>query len=120
MENQERDAGSIERETSEARKHVKEGHHLTIMIFKKAGTLRTITISSRLLLGAAVFLGLYIVGTIFITNAYFDAYRITEEQETDIAALTEALSKTRLELKKSKRHLGLLQAYLQEKKEQTP
>lgn len=111
---------SIGREKSKAKEHSKEGDLLTIMIFKKAGTLRTIKLSSRLLLGASVFLLLYIVATIFLTNAYFDASRTTKMQASEIAALTGELSNARRELEGSRRRFALLEEYLSEEKEQTP
>jgi len=120
MEDQKRDMGSTEKKTNEVKESPASDKYLTIMIFKKAGNLRTIKISSRLLLGAAVFLFLYIIGTIVLTNAYFELSRTTKMQQNDIATLNGELSKTRLALKKSKRHFALLQEYLQEEKEQTP
>jgi hypothetical protein len=118
MEDQERDMGSIEKE--EVKERSQGDDLLTIMIFKKAGKLRTIKMSSRLLLGASAFLFFYIVATIFLTNAYFDAHRTTKIQASDIAALTGELANTRRALERSRRHFALLEGYLQEEKEQTP
>ncbi len=112
--------GSIERERSEVKGRSKGKDRLTIMIFKRVGKVRTIKISPRLLLGASLFLLLYIVATIFLTNAYFGASRTTKMQASNIATLTGELAKTREALERSRQHIALLDEYLKEEKGQTP
>jgi hypothetical protein len=120
MEDQERNMGSVERESNEVKERSKDDDRLTVMIFKRSGTVRTIKISTRLLLGASLFLLCYIVATIFLTNAYFSASRSTKMRASDIATLTGELAKTRDALKRSRQHIVLLDEYLKEKKGQTP
>ena len=72
---------------------------LTIMIFKELGKVRTFKISSRLILWASVFFIFYVVATIFLTNKYFDIYRINRMQADKIAELRRELIKTTKSLK---------------------
>ena len=120
MEDQGRDMDSVEREKSEVKGRSKDNDRLTIMIFKRVGKVRTIKISPRLLLGACLFLLLYIVATIFLTNAYFGASRTTKMQASTIATLAGELENKREALEKSRQHIALLSEYLKEEKEQTP
>jgi uncharacterized coiled-coil protein SlyX len=120
MEDQDREMGSIKSETGEVKERSKGKDRLTIMIFRKVGKVRTIKVSPRLLLCASIFFLIYIVATIFLTNAFFDAYRTTKMQAKKIAKLTEELAETREALKRSKQHIALLNEYLREEKEQTP
>jgi uncharacterized coiled-coil protein SlyX len=120
MEDQERDMGTVERKRGEIKGRSKGDDLLTIMIFKKAGKVRTMKVSPRFLLGAFLFLLVYIVATIIATNAYFDASRVTKMQMSNIATLSGELAKTREVLERSRQHIALLNEYLKEEKEQTP
>lgn len=120
MEDQERDVGSIERQKTEVKGRSKGDDRLTIMILKRVGKVRTVKVSLRLLMGASLFLFIYIVVTIFLTNAYFSAARTTTMQADTIAALTGELAKTRKALERSRQHIVLLSEHLKEGKEQTP
>lgn len=120
MEDQGRDMGPSERKSSEVRGRSKGKDRLTIMIFKRVGKVRTVKLSSRILLGAFVFFLFYIVATIFLTNAYFSASRKTTMQASKMAKLTGELAETREALERSKQHIVLLEEYLKDEKEQTP
>ncbi len=120
MENQDRNMGSIKQKKSKIKRRPKSKERLTIMIFRKVGKVRTIRISSHLILWAFLFFLFYIVGTIFLTNAYFDVYRTNKMQAEKIARLTSELTKTRKSLERSKQHIALLDEYIREDQEQTP
>jgi uncharacterized coiled-coil protein SlyX len=120
MEDQERDVGAVERQKSKVKGRSKGDDRLTIMILKRAGKVRTVKASLRLLMGASLFLLIYIVVTIFLTNAYFSAARTTTMQADTIAALTGELAKTQETLERSRQYIVLLSDYLKEGKEQTP
>jgi hypothetical protein len=111
---------SAEKGKSEAKEIFKGDDRLTIMIFQRAGKLRTVKVSPRFLLGASAFLFLYIVVTIFLTNAYFSTSRRTKLQEETIASLTGELGKKGEALERLRQHSSLLEEYLKEGKEQTP
>jgi uncharacterized coiled-coil protein SlyX len=119
MEHQEQDMDSLSKGRGEVTGSFKSDDRLTIMIFKGAGKVRTVKISPRFLLGVSLFLLLYIVATIFLTNAFFSASRTTKIQERTIATLTGELAKKREALEKSRQHSALLEEYLKDEKEQT-
>jgi hypothetical protein len=121
MENQDRKMGDIKGERGEIKKKATKGNErLTIMIFKKVGKVRAFKVSPRFLLWALLFFLFYIVGTILMTNAYFDAYRTNRVQSKTITTLTSELAKTKKDLERSKQHIALLDEYIGEDKELTP
>ena len=87
---------------------------LTIMIFKKVGKARTFEISSRLILWASLYFIFYIVATIFLTNKYFDIYRVNRIRAKEIAELRQELIETTKSLERSKQHITLLDDYIRE------
>jgi len=119
MENPERDMGPG-RKKEKIRRHPKKKERLTIIIFKKVGKVRTFKISSRLILLASLFFLFYIMATIFLTNAYFDIYRINKIQADRIDELSRELIKTTKNLERSKQHIALLDDYIKEEKAQSP
>jgi hypothetical protein len=120
MENQDGKMGAIKGEKGKIRKAAKADERLTIMIFKKVGKVRAFNVSPRLLLGSLLFFLFYIVGTILMTNAYFDAYRTNRVGSKTIDTLTSELAKTKKDLERSKQHIALLDEYIGEDKELTP
>jgi len=120
MEHQERDMGSSEKGKRKVKGRFKGDDRLTIMILKRVGKVRTVKISPQFILGASLFLFLYIVATIFLTNAFFSASRTTKIQARTIATLTGELGKKREALERSRQHSALLEEYLKDEKEQTP
>lgn len=119
MENPERDMGPG-RKKEKIRRRPKKKERLTIIIFKKVGKVRTFKISSRLILLASLFFLFYIMATIFLTNAYFDIYRINKIQADRIDELSRELIKTTKNLERSKQHIALLDDYIKEEKAQSP
>ena len=93
---------------------------LTIMIFREVGRVRIFKISSRLILWASVFFIFYIVATVFLTNKYFDIYRIYRMQADKIAELRRELIKTTKSLDRSKQYIALLDDYIRQEKDQGP
>ena len=91
---------------------------LTIMIFKQVGKVREFTISSVLILCASLFLLFYVVATIYFTNKYFDTRRANRIQAAKIAKLSRELLKATQSLDRSKRHIALLEDYIDEGKAQ--
>lgn len=119
MENPERDMAPGRKGEEEIRRRSKNKERLSIMIFKKAGKVRTFKISSSLILLASLFLLFYIVATIFLTNAYFDIHRINKIQADKIDELSRELIKTTKNFERSKQHIALLDDYIREEKDQS-
>jgi len=120
MENQKRDVGPAKREKNKVMKTSKGEDRLTIMIFKGSGRVRTARISSRIVLWAFAFFLIYIIGTIFLSNSYFDIYRTNKNQAEIIAVLEREITKTKKSLKRAKEYIALYDEYLTEEKEQSP
>ena len=112
--------GSVNKIKNKKRNPSKNKERLTIMIFKKVGKVRTFKISLRFGILASLFLLLYIVGTILLTNAFFDLYRIDKIQLHEVAELSKELIKKTKSLEKSKQHIALLNDYIRDEKEQSP
>jgi len=91
---------------------------LTIMIFKQVGKVREFTISSVLILCASLFFLFYIVATVYFTNKYFDTRRANKVQADQIAKLSREVLKATQSLERSKRHIALLEDYIDEGKAQ--
>jgi hypothetical protein len=119
MEHQEQNMGSSSKGRGEVKASSGGDDRLTIMIYKRMGKVRTVKISPRFLLGASLFLLLYIVATIFFTNAFFSASRTTKIQAGTIAALTGKLAKKGEALERSRQHSAMLEEYLKDEKGQT-
>jgi hypothetical protein len=120
MEDQERDMGPLKKGEEEIRRRSKTKERLTIMIFKKAGMVRTFKVSPQLILWASLFFLFYIVATIFLTNAYFDIYRANKTQVDKIAELRRELIKTAKSPERSKQHIALLDDYITKAKDKSP
>lgn len=120
MDNTEGDMGPVRQGKKKIRGRSKNQGCLTIMIFKEVGKVRTSKISSRLILWASAFFIFYIVATIFLTNKYFDIYRINRMQADKIAELRRELIKTTKSLDRSKQHIALLGDVIREEKNQGP
>jgi len=118
MEDQERDMDPHRKGTDEIERRSQDRDFLTIMIFRELGKVRRFTISSRLLLCTSVFLLFYTVATIYFTNKYFDARRVQKMQADKIGNLTKKLVKTTRDLERSRRHVGLLDEYISESRDQ--
>ncbi|HUU41059.1 MAG TPA: hypothetical protein VMW42_08970 [Desulfatiglandales bacterium] len=111
---------SINKRKSKIKKRSKSKERLTIMVFKRVGDIRTFKVSSHFAIFASLFLLFYIVGTIFLTNAYFDVNRIHKIQSNKIAELSNELLKKTRSLEKSKQHIALLNDYIKDEKDQSP
>jgi uncharacterized coiled-coil protein SlyX len=120
MENPGRNMGSANKEKNKIKKSSKNKERLTIMIFKKVGKVRTFKISPGVGMLAFLFLLIYIAGTIFFTNAFFNLYRINKIQTHEISELNKKLAKKTKSLEKSKQHIALLNDYIKDEKEQSP
>ena len=121
MDNPEGDMGPVRKgKKKKMRGLSKNQGSLTIMIFREVGRVRIFKISSRLILWASVFFIFYIVATVFLTNKYFDIYRIYRMQADKIAELRRELIKTTKSLDRSKQYIALLDDYIREEKDQGP
>jgi len=120
MEDTERDKGLVRKGGKEIRRRSKSQERMTVMIFKRVGKVRTFKISSHLIFWAFLFFLFYIVATIFLTNEYFDIYRINKMQADKIDELRRELIKTTKSLERSKQRIALLDDYIRENKEQIP
>lgn len=120
MESAVRDKSLDRRRGKEIRGRSKGQERMTIMIFKNVGKVQTFKISSRLIFWASLFFLFYIVATIFLTNEYFDIYRINKMQAYKIDELRREIIKNTKILERSKQHIALLGDYIRENKEQIP
>jgi hypothetical protein len=120
MENQKRDVGSFKRKKSTVTKISKSEDRLTIMIFKGTGRVRSVKISPRIVLGAFLFFLFYIVGTIILSNSYFNIYRRNNNQAEKISELDREIITTKKSLERAQEHIALFNEYLSEEKEQSP
>jgi hypothetical protein len=107
MENQKRDVGPPERKKAKVMNASKGENRLTIMIFKGSGKVRTVRISSRIVLWASVFFLIYIIGTIFLSNSYLNIYRTNKNQVEIIAELEGEITKTKKSLRRAKEYIAL-------------
>ncbi len=117
MEDQDRDMGPHKEREKEISRPSKDKKLLTIMIFKEVGKVRRFVISSRLVLLASLFLLLYIVATIYITNKFFYIYGENKILADENAELSKELIKTKKSLERSEQHIALLDDYINEGKE---
>ena len=93
---------------------------LTIMIFKKVGSVKTFKISLHLIVWAALFFLFYILATIYMVNKYFDVSRSNKAQIKKIAHLQAELAGTQKGLERSRQHIALLGDYIKEKEGEEP
>jgi uncharacterized coiled-coil protein SlyX len=119
MEDSERDMAPGSRGKKELKGRSQRTEPLTIMVFKRSGTVWNGKVSSLLLLVAAVFFVCYIIATLFLTYEYFDLYRAGKERAAEMAELTEALATTQKSLERAEQQIALLGAYIREKREQS-
>ncbi len=115
MENQGRDVDPVMNGEKKITMRSSKKERLSIMIFKKAGKIRTFEISPLLLFCASLFLLLCIVATIILTNLFLDYYKKNKIQADRIAKLRRELSKTKKSLDRSEQHIALLDDYIKEK-----
>ena len=124
MENKERNMDPDREREEEIRRPSKHKERLTIMIFKKAGKVRTLEISSRLIFFASLFFLICIVAAIFFTNkylAYFYIYKTDKMQADKIAELSRELIKITKSLERSKQKIAFLNDYvIGEEKDKSP
>jgi hypothetical protein len=92
---------------------------LTIMILRRAGTVWTGRVSSRLLILAALFFVCYITVTLLLIYRYFDLRRIHQQHTAEKAELTKSLTTTHRELDRAEEQIALLTTYIREKREES-
>ena len=119
MEDSERNMASGSRGKKGLKGRSQRTEPLTIMVFKRSGTVWTGGVSSLLLLVAAVFFVCYIIATLFLTYEYFDLYRAGKEKAAERVKLTEALATTQKSLERAEQQVALLGAYIREKRKQS-
>jgi len=98
------------------RRSFKNQKRLTVMVFKNVGRVVTFKISPGILLFAALFLVFYIIATIFITNEYFDIYRINKIHTGKIANLSIELKIGNKDIEKHKEDIAFLNEYIEAQK----
>jgi len=84
------------------------------MVFKNVGKVFTFKVSATLLLFAAIFLTLYIIATLFITNEYLDNYRRGEHYKGKIASLNAELEMANQNIEKCKEDIAFLNNYIED------
>ncbi len=114
MEDSKRDMEPGERKQEKVKTGSGNQERLTIMIFRKVGKVSTFKVSSGYLWVFFLFFLLYIAGSLFMINSYFDLKRKSKKQAKEIVALRNELLKTAKSLEKSKHHIALLEEYIEE------
>jgi hypothetical protein len=96
------------------RRSFENQRRLTVMVFKNVGKVFTFKVSATLLLFAAIFLTLYIIATLFITNEYLDNYRRGEQYKGKIASLNAELEMANQNIEKCKEDIAFLNNYIED------
>lgn len=96
------------------RRSFESQRRLTVMVFKNVGKVFTFKVSATLLLFAAIFLTLYIIATLFITNEYLDNYRRGERYKGKIASLNAELEMANQNIEKCKEDIAFLNNYIED------
>jgi len=96
------------------RRSFENQRRLTVMVFKNVGKVFTFKISATLLLFAAIFLTLYIIATLFITNEYLDNYRRGERYKGKIDSLNTELEMANQNIEKYKEDIAFLNKYIED------
>jgi len=121
MENKQRDVGPDVKGKKETKKRrSKEKERLTIMIFRKIGKVRTVKISSYLIVWASLFFLFYIVATILLTNRFLDIYRENKMLADENAQLRTENIKKNKELRRKEQHIALLNDHIEKEKDESP
>jgi len=102
-----------EQKIARTKKGPRRVHQLTVMIMGRVGKVRTFKISTRFVLGATLFLLLYIPLSVFVINRHVDLNHVSSSQSKKIKRLESELSKGKRSLYRSKQHLALLEDYIQ-------
>ncbi len=119
MEDPARNMASSRTEKKALRGRSPRTEPLTIMILKRAGTVWTGKVSSRLLILAALFFVCYITVTLFLIYRYLDLRRTFQQNTAEKAELTKSLTTTHRELERAGQQIALLTAYIREKREES-
>ena len=113
MEDQGRRMEVPKQKITHTKKAPKRITQLTVMIMGRVGKVRAFKISTRFVLGATLFLLLYIPLSIFIINRHIDLNYVSSSQSKKIKRLESELSKGKRNFYRSKQHVALLEDYIQ-------
>ena len=94
------------------------GNHLTFMIMKSVGQVRSFKISPRILFLAALFLFLYILTSILVINEYLEIRQVSTSQSKMINKLDEAALKTNQHFERSRQQVAFLEDYIRNLEEE--
>ncbi len=92
--------------------------HLTIMVIRSVGKIRTFKVSRRLIFWSSLFIIAYIISSIYFINRFFDLryrYRIQSER---LELLEKDHLKTGKKLLRTRQHVAILEDYIQNIQEQ--
>jgi hypothetical protein len=99
--------------------HAQRAEPLSIMVFKRSGTVWTGNVSSRLILVAALFFVCYMVVSLFLIYDYLALRRAQEDRAAETAELTKNFTTTKKSLERAEQQIALLDAYIRERREQS-
>ena len=120
MEDRPREVAPVNTTKPMKKQRLKRTERLTIMIFKSAGRVWSGKISTRLLIGAALFLACYIVGTIVLSYKYADLWRTLKAHTDERSRLTRELATVTKSLERSHHKIALLKDYIEQHKPYQP
>lgn len=109
MAYQKREMETTEQEIPPAKKKPYHDIHLTVMIIRGAGKVRSFKISSRIVFWATIFFLIYIPTSIFVINMFFELHHECIIQSEMIKRLESDLSESKKILYKSKQYIAFLE-----------
>ena len=92
--------------------------HLTIMIIRSVGKMRSFKVSRRLIFWTSIFFLAYIIASLYIINSYFDLRHRYDIQSQKMEYLEKNLFKTDKILLQTNQHVAILEDYIQDVQEQ--
>ncbi|MBW1799525.1 MAG: hypothetical protein JRJ85_02235 [Deltaproteobacteria bacterium] len=122
MENKERGMAPNPPEIPDIKEPSHDSHRLTIMVMRSVGQIRSFKVSSKLIIGTAIFFVLYMVVSIYIINDYTALRRKSRNYSDRINVLKTQEWKARKGHQRLKERIVLLEDYIKtlEKRKKTP
>ena len=103
---------STGRQIPSVKKKPSRENRITIMIMRSVGKVRSFKVSASIALSAVIFLGLYIIVSIFITNRYFDLRSKQALQNVRVRQLETEVSRNQQDLQRSTQKVAILEDYI--------
>lgn len=112
MEDKERRMAPTEQEVPDIEKKPRHKSHLTIMIIRSLGQVRSFKISPHIVFWATLFFVIYIPVSLFVINEYIGMYRASTTQSKKIELLEKEVFNSKKSLDRFQQHVSLLEAYI--------